>query len=59
MENETDLYKNMTAVTSLKRSAEADEIVGTVFYLASQQSSYTTGIDIIVDGGYLSHCPGR
>lgn len=58
-ENETDLYKNMTAVTSLKRSAEADEIVGTVFYLASQQSSYTTGIDIIVDGGYLSHCPGR
>ena len=58
-ENETDLYKNMIAVTSLNRGAESEEIVGTVLYLSSEQSSYTTGSDIIVDGGYLSHCPGR
>lgn len=58
-ENETELYKNMVAVTALKRAAEADEIAGTVVYLASDQSSYTTGTDILVDGGYLSHCPGR
>ncbi len=58
-ENETPLYKNMIAVTALKRAGEAEEIVGTVVYLASDQSSYTTGTDIIVDGGYLSHCPGR
>jgi NAD(P)-dependent dehydrogenase (short-subunit alcohol dehydrogenase family) len=58
-ENETGLYKSMIAVTALERAAEAEEIAGTVVYLASEQSSYTTGTDILVDGGYLSHCPGR
>ncbi|ABS78545.1 3-oxoacyl-ACP reductase (plasmid) [Coxiella burnetii] len=58
-ENRTELYENMIAVTALKRAAEADEMAGTVLYLASDQSSYTTGTDILVDGGYLSHCPGR
>ena len=58
-ENETDLHKKMVSVTALKKAAEADEIAGTVIYLASEQSSYTTGTDIIVDGGFLSHCPGR
>ncbi|CAN5268368.1 glucose 1-dehydrogenase [soil metagenome] len=58
-ENNTELHQNMIAVTALKRAAEASEIAGTVLYLASDQSSYTTGADIIVDGGYLSHCPGR
>src|SRR3990167_620225 len=57
--HETDLHKNMISVTALKRAAEAEEIAGTVVYLASDQSSYTTGTDILVDGGYLSHCPGR
>jgi 3-oxoacyl-[acyl-carrier protein] reductase len=58
-ENNTELYQKMISVTALKRAAEANEIAGTVVYLASDQSSYTTGIDILVDGGYLSHCPGR
>ncbi|OGT58957.1 MAG: hypothetical protein A3F43_04455 [Gammaproteobacteria bacterium RIFCSPHIGHO2_12_FULL_42_10] len=58
-EKETDLHKKMISVTALMRAAEANEIAGTVIYLASSQSSYTTGTDIIVDGGYLSHCPGR
>ena len=58
-ENKTERHKSMVAVTALKRAAEAEEIAGTVVYLASDQSSYTTGTDIIVDGGYLSHCPGR
>lgn len=58
-ENETDLHKKVVGVTALGRAAEANEIAGTVIYLASEQSSYTTGTDIIVDGGYLSHCPGR
>ncbi|MCH9644488.1 MAG: glucose 1-dehydrogenase [Gammaproteobacteria bacterium] len=58
-ENETDLHKGMMRVTALGRAAEADEIAGTIIYLASSQSSYTTGADILVDGGFLSHCPGR
>lgn len=58
-ENNTKLNQSMIAVTALKRAAEAAEIAGTVVYLASSQSSYVTGTDIIVDGGFLAHCPGR
>ena len=36
----------------LGRFGSLDEIVGTVCYLASDLSSYSTGSDIIADGGY-------
>lgn len=35
----------------LKRAAKTSEMVGTAVYLASELSSYTTGTDILVDGG--------
>ena len=38
---------------ALKRGAEPEEIVGTMLYLASGASSYTTGALLNVDGGYL------
>jgi sorbose reductase len=37
------------------REGEAQELKGAYLYLASDASSYTTGADIIVDGGY--HLP--
>lgn len=37
----------------MKRSAVPEEMAGTVLYLASEASSYTTGACINVDGGYL------
>ncbi len=37
----------------MNRIAEPDEMAGTVLYLASDASSYTTGSCINVDGGYL------
>ncbi|ASP38079.1 short-chain dehydrogenase [Bacterioplanes sanyensis] len=37
----------------MKRVAMPDEMAGTVLYLASAASSYTTGSAINVDGGYL------
>ena len=39
------------ASTLMKRVAHADEIIGSVVYLASDASSYTTGADLIVAGG--------
>ena len=34
------------------REGEAHELKGAYLYLSSDASSYTTGADIIVDGGY-------
>ncbi|KAI1415301.1 short chain dehydrogenase [Hypoxylon sp. FL1857] len=36
------------------REGEPEELKGAYLYLASDASSYTTGIDIIVDGGYCA-----
>lgn len=36
----------------MKRFARADEITGAVLYLCSDLSSYVTGSEVLVDGGY-------
>jgi NAD(P)-dependent dehydrogenase (short-subunit alcohol dehydrogenase family) len=46
-----DLQNQMANGTALGRVADADEIVGTALYLASDASSYLTGELITLDGG--------
>jgi len=46
-----DVQAQMAARVSLGRIAQADEIVGTALYLASDASSYLTGELILLDGG--------
>jgi NAD(P)-dependent dehydrogenase (short-subunit alcohol dehydrogenase family) len=41
----------------LRRSGRAEEIGYTALFLASDESSYITGTDIIVDGGWFSSAP--
>ena len=38
--------------TPMGRMAEVDDLVGAMVYLASEASDFTTGHDIIIDGGY-------
>lgn len=38
--------------TPLKRLGDPEDMQGAIIYLASDASLYTTGIDIVVDGGY-------
>jgi len=46
-----DIYGQLLEKIPMQRHATADEIAGTVLYLASDASSYTNGECIVVDGG--------
>ncbi|KAF7550837.1 hypothetical protein G7Z17_g5439 [Cylindrodendrum hubeiense] len=47
-----DMKEQWKDRTVMGREGEASELKGAYLYLASDASSYTTGLDMIVDGGY-------
>lgn len=47
-----DLYKATEATFALGRWGGPEEVARTVVFLASPASSYTTGTNVVIDGGY-------
>ncbi|OBI37057.1 SDR family NAD(P)-dependent oxidoreductase [Mycobacterium colombiense] len=46
--------KQMSETVLLRRMGKPEEIAATALFLASDESSYITGTDIVVDGGWFS-----
>ena len=41
-------------LTAMKRMASADEVATVVLFLASDDASYITGVNLAVDGGFIA-----
>lgn len=52
IENDPKLLAGWESKVPMSRIADPNEFVGPVVFMASQASSYMTGHDMIVDGGY-------
>ncbi len=52
--NENEPEGGVVPLTPLGRRAHVSEISGAVAYLASDDSSFVTGTELIIDGGYLA-----
>lgn len=50
-----EYYRQLVSGNPLPRQGEPDEIAYGVLYLASDESGFTTGTELVVDGGYTAH----
>jgi len=52
VQEDKKLLNHENSTTPMNRQAAAEEMAGGVLYLASDSASFTTGLDLIMDGGH-------
>jgi len=52
-----EFMNNLRRNVPLGRHATADELIGTIVYLASDASSYVNGHNLVIDGGWTTKLP--
>jgi D-arabinitol 2-dehydrogenase len=52
LDDKPEFREKWTSLTPMGRLGKPEELQGVVVWLASDASSYVTGADIRVDGGY-------
>lgn len=53
-----DIYEQVAAMSPLNRMGQGADLAGAAVYLASDDASFVTGSDMLVDGGMLAVHPG-
>ena len=53
-EHEDEFVNRFSAMSPMKRLSQTDEVAGGVIYLASDASSYVTGSNLVIDGGWTA-----
>jgi len=56
LRNDKTSFENFCNTLPLRRLGKPEEVANACLYLASADASYTTGAEIIIDGGILSTC---
>jgi len=51
---EAGAWEALSRTTPMGRFASAEEIAAGILYLSSDESSYVTGTDLVIDGGYTA-----
>jgi NAD(P)-dependent dehydrogenase (short-subunit alcohol dehydrogenase family) len=49
-----EVKQGLTSMIAMNRLGAPDEVAGAVLYLASADSSYVTGAELVVDGGFMA-----
>jgi 3alpha(or 20beta)-hydroxysteroid dehydrogenase len=57
LESDLDILRQLLADVPLKRIGVADDIANLVLFLASDESSFSTGAEFLVEGGRLAGPP--
>lgn len=52
--HEDEFVRRFSAMSPMDRLSQADEVVGGVIYLASDASSYVTGSNLLIEGGWTA-----
>jgi NAD(P)-dependent dehydrogenase (short-subunit alcohol dehydrogenase family) len=50
-----DNFDAMRGLIALTRLGEPEDIAGTALFLISDAAAYITGIDVLVDGGFVAN----
>jgi NAD(P)-dependent dehydrogenase (short-subunit alcohol dehydrogenase family) len=54
LDNRTALIEALTKLTPMQRAGTPEEIAKLVLFLASDESSFITGSEVVIDGGFVS-----
>ena len=54
--DDPEMHKQSVASIPMGRFGKSEEIADAIAFLLSDEASYCTGSELLVDGGQITHC---